>query len=93
MPKNFLDLPRVFCFVSGLMEVMGIFSTNLGLMEDDGWNWLALLSLKRRPHVFFDYYVNLTILDEGLWEQRLPKVSKNLGQLLHASNIHQYLET
>ena len=34
------------------MEVMGIFSTNLGLMEGDGWNWLALLSLKRRPHFF-----------------------------------------
>ena len=43
--------------------------------------------------LLFDYHVNLTILDEGLWGQRLPKVSKNLGQLLHASNIHQYLET
>ena len=43
--------------------------------------------------LFWDYYVNLTILDEGLWGQRLPKVLKNLGQLLHASNIHQYLES
>jgi len=58
------------------------------MMDGIGWHsypWNAVPT--------FLYHINLTILDEGWWGQRLPKVSKNLGQLLHASNIHQYLET
>jgi len=53
------------------MEVMGIFSTNLGLMEDDGWNWLALLSLKRRPHVFISY--KLDNLGRGMVGAKVAK--------------------